>query len=107
MEVIDSKPKVAEKMMKKKSKKCAPKESRTRVVINHVDCKYSIVPLAAKELGWERSVQVMGMQSLLDWDVYWTDTGQGIENFVCLAKSFQRINHFPGTFVAIAYMTIR
>lgn len=83
------KPKKLTKKGKRKVKSTPPP------VLNHFHSRYQVVGYAAKSIGWEHSTVNPTIGSL-DWDVYWADTGAHIENMVRTAKSFQKVNHFPG-----------
>ena len=87
----DAEPKdVAVVKPKRKAKKKPPS-----VVLNLRDCRYRVLSVAVSKCGWGKSTS-NPITSMLDWDVYWTDSGHGIEHIVHIAKSYQRINHFPG-----------
>lgn len=67
----------------------APQVPPAGVSINLALCKYGVFGRVAEKLGWDVSEDD-------NCDVLWADAGHAVERFVRSAKSFQRINHFPG-----------
>ena len=76
-------------------KKRKIRKKKYNLTINYRHCRYGVIRLAAKRCGWS-GLDTCPMKSILDWDVYWTDTGSGIEHMIHISKPFQRVNHFPG-----------
>ncbi len=77
----------------KKSSIVGAKESAGNpkgVSINLTQCKYSVFHKVASSLGWAVT------EDESNWDLFWCDAGLGIEKYVRVAKTYQRINHFPG-----------
>lgn len=89
------------------------------IVLNKTHTQYVCIPRNAKALGWvpisDSSVQRSGTPTLdstndssksessampvrsgVDWNVYWTDSGLHIDKLVRTAKTYQKLNHFPG-----------
>lgn len=75
----------------KKSSCESPSSLNTKgVTINLANCKYTVFRKVAAKLGWEVT------DDEVNWDIMWCDAGLGIEKYLRVAKTYQRINHFPG-----------
>jgi len=59
------------------------------IALNLSACKYEVVRMVQKKLGWKE----VGDDD--DWQVYWTDTSVSIERIMRLKRT-QKINHFTG-----------
>lgn len=66
------------------------KQPSSRIIVCVENTKYPAIQTSAKSLGWAITY------SNEEWDIYWTDSGNRIERYVKQARSYQRINHFPG-----------
>eukprot|EP00976_Prorocentrum_cordatum_P007692 153446-Prorocentrum_minimum.AAC.1 len=75
--------------MKKVVKVKRRKRKPFPIALNLSNCKYEVVRLVQKKLGWKE----VGDDD--DWQVYWTDTSVSIERIMRL-KQTQKINHFTG-----------
>jgi hypothetical protein len=73
------------------NQKGSPKQKN--VTVNGRFSQYSVIQKASKRIGWKFSYEEPKSEN---WDVFWADSGLGIDRNVRAAKSFQRINHFPG-----------
>lgn len=102
----------------RRKKKNAKYESS--IVLNKTNTQYACISRNAKALGWmpvsdtftQRSDSSMidstndsvksessvmpTVRSGVDWNVYWTDSGLHIDKLVRTAKTYQKLNHFPG-----------
>lgn len=68
-------------------------QKQKNVTVNARFSQYPVIHKASKLIGWKFSVEDPKNEL---WDVCWADSGLGIDKYVRVAKSFQRINHFPG-----------
>eukprot|EP01038_Epipyxis_sp_PR26KG_P008572 gene8572-11584_t len=76
--------------------KVNPKSGNNKIAINLKYCQYPILQeVANNKLHWQCSIEEP-LTRENNWDIFWTDTGQGIEKYIKSAKSYQHINHFYG-----------
>lgn len=73
-----------------KSKKGRKKES-SKILVNNSNTQYPVIGIVAHQLDWDTTNSYDGK-----WHIYWADSGRAIEKVVSKAKSYQRVNHFPG-----------
>jgi hypothetical protein len=68
-------------------------QKQKNISVNVRFSQYTVIQKASKQIGWKFSFEEPRTEN---WDVFWSDSGMGIDKNVRIAKSFQRINHFPG-----------
>jgi DNA-binding response OmpR family regulator len=59
------------------------------ISINLTNTKFSVLHYASKELNWVTADDT-------EWDIYWSDAANGVERLIRNARSYQKVNHFPG-----------